>query len=845
MIDSEVIVTVNHRLAEYLCKQYASQCMDILSWDDWIIRSWQSLQSNPIIINKFQEKIIIKQIIKSISSSDLLLNIDAMVEVIQQAWQLMRQWELSCEGVGQQISIDTLYFINIYKIYNDFLIKNHYIDSSYVATALRDLLKNQKVKLSKSITFVGFNRFFPQAIKLINELKQLVKIVFLENTSLESMPQRISCVSQQQEIYTMARWAQQKLLKQPNQTIGCVIPNLPMLRETIERIFNEVFHPENTTSFQSGLNHLWNFSVGKILRAYPLVDSALQLLRLGLTQSANFAQITSLLRSPFLGGSEMEFVARAMLGNQLQAMGELEINLRTVLSLARDSATTAHCPKLATILQKLLEILKNLPQRQLPSAWASLFKSQLQILGWPGERSLNSEEYQTSQKWQELLQEFANLDHISGELEFSTALELLEQLANSIIFQPETPFARIQILGALEATNLQFDHLWIMNLTDELWPPAPAPNPYLPLELQQRLGMPQASAEQELEFYKNLLERFCQSSKSVICSYPLREADKTLRPSPLITAFPEISEAELDLSAWTSVDQLIFAQRDIETIEDYQAPTLQSQEIILGGSGIFASQAACPFSAFAKFRLAAENVLRPQLGLNYIERGILLHTALEKIWNTLGNQYALKTHNPDVLEKTILAGIDHALLEQTQRKPLTLKKYFTQTERQRLKILITKWLAEESKRSFFTVVAKEQSQKIKIGDLPVKIRVDRIDQLEDGTHIIIDYKTGKTSINDWFGPRPDEPQLPLYCIASDKSISGLSFAQVRIDDVRFNGINISDTPQWQTLVNEWKIVLNQLANEFCSGNATVTPKDIKKTCQYCDLKPLCRIYERK
>ena len=37
---------------------------------------------------------------------------------------------------------------------------------------------------------------------------------------------------------------------------------------------------------------------------------------------------------------------------------------------------------------------------------------------------------------------------------------------------------------------------------------------------------------------------------------------------------------------------------------------------------------------------------------------------------------------------------------------------------------------------------------------------------ENGYYTIIDYKSGKPNINDWFGDRPKQPQLPLYCIKS-------------------------------------------------------------------------------
>jgi len=46
------------------------------------------------------------------------------------------------------------------------------------------------------------------------------------------------------------------------------------------------------------------------------------------------------------------------------------------------------------------------------------------------------------------------------------------------------------------------------------------------------------------------------------------------------------------------------------------------------------------------------------------------------------------------------------------------------------------------------------------------------------------------------------------------------------------------------LVAGWKRELDALGAGFASGEARVDPKKHLETCRYCDLKPLCRVYER-
>ena len=71
---------------------------------------------------------------------------------------------------------------------------------------------------------------------------------------------------------------------------------------------------------------------------------------------------------------------------------------------------------------------------------------------------------------------------------YADAVSRLRRMAADTLFQPETPDVPIQVLGELEATGMQFDHLWVMGLSDETWPRGPRPNPFLPVELQRGAG---------------------------------------------------------------------------------------------------------------------------------------------------------------------------------------------------------------------------------------------------------------------------------------------------------------------------------------------------------------------
>ncbi|RLA43575.1 MAG: hypothetical protein DRQ97_12610 [Gammaproteobacteria bacterium] len=140
----------------------------------------------------------------------------------------------------------------------------------------------------------------------------------------------------------------------------------------------------------------------------------------------------------------------------------------------------------------------------------------------------------------------------------------------------------------------------------------------------------------------------------------------------------------------------------------------------------------------------------------------------------------------------------------------------------------------------------------------MRLRVDRLDQLPDGSQVIIDYKSGTSKVQDWLGERPARPQLLLYGIAAPGRAAALAFAQLRPRDSRFVGLGeVAAAPgiatdiakvvkermeadDWQSLNERWRENLERLAQAFVAGDAAVDPL-APASCTWCGLQPLCRI----
>jgi ATP-dependent helicase/DNAse subunit B len=168
----------------------------------------------------------------------------------------------------------------------------------------------------------------------------------------------------------------------------------------------------------------------------------------------------------------------------------------------------------------------------------------------------------------------------------------------------------------------------------------------------------------------------------------------------------------------------------------------------------------------------------------------------------------------------------------------------------------------EKNRPDFKVMSVEQKREVKIGPLELTLRIDRIDQLSDGSHLIIDYKTSKNnSLKYWFTERPDEPQLPLYCITHSAETGGIAFAEIQAKtfslkgisknalDIKtmipFHKVNFAENKTWNEQLQSWQHILEKMSHDFYQGVASVDPKNPAETCQYCDLQSLCRIHEKR
>ena len=258
----------------------------------------------------------------------------------------------------------------------------------------------------------------------------------------------------------------------------------------------------------------------------------------------------------------------------------------------------------------------------------------------------------------------------------------------------------------------------------------------------------------------------------------------------------------------------------------------------------------------------------PVIGLSPAERGGLIHEALFIAWHNIGSSDALEALSDTDISKVAETAVQAAMQRLDtgcEARGYSLKERVGaacwQLEAQVCRRLVSEWLQLEQQRDLsFQVLEMEADHALELEGLSLTLRPDRIDHLADGRRVVIDYKTRAPARSKWLGTQPEEPQLPLYALL-DQAIEGIAFGALTLSEpatfvamgteLGLGARNEKSMEQqtgglatdWREMVRHWHSALHQLAADFLSGNATVTPT--KSACQYCDLEAVCRVNQQR
>lgn len=844
---------------------------EIFAVESWLSRCWRQLvgqgDERALSVSPLspgQDLLIWKQIIRD-DRSALLLKPWATAKAAQAALKTLTLWHVSVSPAFD-CHPDCARFARWLKQYDKHCRREGFANQNRCAEIVLKAFREHRLPKQKLLLAVGFQKIPPLYQALFDQASYRVSEYRFQGKPGKSWRQEYETT--EQEIKAAAHWSKQQLEKNHDLRIAVIVPDLKARRHQVERLFTAEFEPQYLLPKTPRYQAPFNISAGLKLGETPVIHTALLLFK-ACRGSLDTLDWLSLLHSPFLFYQYDFHPVLCDAEIRIRRNGSAQLTSVQLLKIlaalnAQEEAIDHWLSALTWLTEK-----QPLPEQRAPiSEWLELMVQLLEQFQWPGARALDSMEYQQIKRWHRLLDEFSEFSLITGEVTFSSAVRLLDQLIAAIEFQAESARSPIQILGVLEGGGLSFDAIRLLEVTDRNWPPSPAPNPFIPLAVQIEQSMPHANAEKELDFTKRLFAEYLQGAGLVIASYARWEKDQPLQRSRLLDNIPEkTSDANDRDDCSHPYHQLLWNKADLTDITDNKAPPLADRGVaVSGGAQVLKNQAACPFKAFAIHRLYATPLEPLTRLIQAADRGVILHRALELIWKKIETLQNLKALEPSSLQETVNRSVTSAVLAQAQRRPDLLSDTLIQLEIERLGKQLTQWLALEMERPSFRIKALEHSVDAEICGIRLKLRIDRVDQLEDGGLLLIDYKSGECGLKQWHGERPDDPQLPLYAVSlisndENDEVVALAFAQINADRQRFVGIGQSRTVapgitaidkirgwemanEWLLLKSEWRMTLERLITEFLAGEANVSPRD-RSVCRFCHLGSLCRIKDQR
>jgi ATP-dependent helicase/nuclease subunit B len=653
-----------------------------------------------------------------------------------------------------------------------------------------------------------------------------------------------------QELATVAQWCRERLSAAPMARLLVIVPDLRGRHSEVRRVFDAALGADSGVYAVEG---------GQPLLDYAPVAAGARALQV-LTSQVELAQLSQWLRDDLWPG--IGPAPRAQLDVWLRTVVPPRLQIRQLLRALRAAPPRllAHADAVAVAIERMLEALSE--GAATLGEWSARFGQVFEQceLTPRAARRRNSHAQQVLQRLDELLQECAALPSVLGRFNAEAAVDVFQQLLARTRFEPATGDAAVTLTASLADPNLRYDGIWASGLHAGVIPQAARFDPFIPAALQRQAGMPAADAAAQVAQARQALETLHRCAAEFILSAPRQEGDLELTVSPLLLPFAAQSAA-LPAREGEEWPRAMRAARAMESYEDEPGVPWPPALPLPAGTRAIELQSRCPFRAYAQLRLGADPLETPVPGITPRERGSMLHRALELLWQRLEGSAGLAAARAEsALERVIADCIAQAASEVLHHADadiaadatglLELRRAAIGRERARAQRLIRTLCELEAGRAPFAIHELEGEHRLQVGGARIDVRIDRIDRLPDGTHAILDYKSGRAVTSAWEESRTTHPQLLVYLLAAGVPVSALAVAHLDPQSVVFKGIGdvdgrlpgvpgVDEEDSWERQRAAWREQVTQLAADFVRGEARVDPAD--GACDHCHLQAFCRI----
>ena len=842
----------------------------VYPFNDFIIECWNQALSYGLIppqelIQDTHALIFWEEIIKESNISNEIQSIQNLAKEVQKNYNELRQYLIDRHNYRFEFmsQVDSSYFYEWIDIYEKKLKKKKLVTN---IDAQMLLLNIDHQNLKNKIIIMGFNQPTPLQYSLLKKfsLDSTLNEYQLKNDCCDISYSEFD--NKYDEIFSSAMWAKDLLKKNKNYHISVVFQDLESNKIIVERIFSDVFSSDTDVS-----KNMFNISSGINLDKTHLVSDAILIIKT-LYKPLRINEWIKLFKSPYIqGNTNLSFYNPYMI-DLLFAENIHSFQLSDIFKLYFKNKEKYQNEVFESIIRNAMNFQRNIKKNSNlnsnPSEWVNIFVDYLKIFSWPFISNLESNEYQQYVKFKSALDSFGSYDSISPTLNLNKSITLLFRHLGQQIFHPETvdgDHRAIQILGGLEASGQIFDYTWFIGISEKKWPRSIKKFTLIPQHIQVDNSIIPSNYDFYLEYFKKLTQNYVNSSKNIIISFSKSKDDLSPKLSRLfkdcikdldLKASPEILNYNSDYKYTKKINN----DDPFEYIpEIYGLPCNKSMmsNTLHGGSYLIKDHNINPLRAYVKWRLGIQpQILRTEI-ISNLDRGKLIHKALEIIWEKIGSSEKLKHENTSSILDLISTSLDNAFDYVFTKYLYQPKEVYQLVEKKILQISIFSLLKIESKRPNFHIESLEYKGQYSHKGFNINLQIDRVDRLGLDDYLLIDYKLNYFSNKGWYGEYLTDPQLPLYLLVFDSNskaskASSICYSFIRLNKNQgffgltnkvsvaenMNGIEINDEKLWSDQIMEWKTAINNSIEQIIEGEVYINLKRLKSTDPTFDSKIL-------
>ncbi|MHB8110181.1 MAG: PD-(D/E)XK nuclease family protein [Syntrophorhabdaceae bacterium] len=433
----------------------------------------------------------------------------------------------------------------------------------------------------------------------------------------------------------------------------------------------------------------------------------------------------------------------------------------------------------------------------------------------------------------------------------------LYQLSSSALPFDTHPVEEIEVLGMLEARNISFERVIILDVNEGVLPGPREINPVIPLGIFEMLGIPSPEFTESL--YRYNFYRLTGSAQEVHLIY--RTSDETPRSRYIEEIVWDEEKRQRKLNI-IPVDRMVFP---VNLKRDAALPEIEKTSAVINAllhRGISPSAldmyVRCPLRYYFLRLIHFEDDRAFSDDIDAAERGDLIHSVLYDTFQPFIRMPLTKDNRQDIGESLKRAILRHL----TQTKGSGELYLLGRIASYKLGSFVDKFFRNITDPISIEYLEDKFSTTMDVGNIPVTLagEIDRIDKnISTGIYRIVDYKTGtklarypasavnKTDFSDILSLHENVPsfQLPVY-ILMFCAAKGLS-----IDAIDASLIFLGNNDEEEFFKKQGDGEKDLLMNAYVQGVRTVISDmlDIRKpfsafdtrNCADCPARDLCHV----